>query len=383
MSNPGYSKDNPFKAKVIEERLLTEPACDRETKHLVVDIAGSGLEYTPGDSLGVFACNRTCEVDEILQRLKASGDELVTIPRAEGQIPLRSALTNRLALACPTRKIVETLAGAVSDPAGAAKLKGMLEPAAKETLTKFLGDREFVDLLEEFPGAKIGPQLFVDHLRRLQPRLYSIASSPRLFPTTVHLTVAVVKYETNGRERFGVCSNYLGNEVKVGETAVPVFVADSHFRMPAADDRDLIMVGPGTGIAPFRAFIQDRAATGAKGRNWLFFGNRHIKSEFFYEEEWREALAKGNLTRLDTAFSRDQANKIYVQDRMRENSAEMWKWIDSGACFYVCGDAIHMAKDVDAALRDIVAKEGGKAPPEAAAYVAQMKKDQRYQRDVY
>jgi len=383
MSIPGYSKDYPYTAKVIEERLLTGPGSDKETKHLVIDIADSGLHYTPGDSLGVWPSNRPIDVDEILRGLKASGDEVVAIPHAAGPISLRSALTNRLALAEPTRKFAETLAGAVSDPASASKLRELLAPEAKEALTQFLGQREYVDLLAEFPSATIEPQVFVDHLRRLQPRLYSIASSSRLFPTKVHLTVAVVKYETNNRERFGVCSNFLGNRVEVGVTAVPVFVADSHFRLPEAGDRDVIMVGPGTGIAPFRAFVQERAAAGAKGRNWLFFGNRHSKTDFFYEEEWREALAQGRLTRLDTAFSRDQPTKVYVQDRIRENAAEIWKWIGGGAHLYVCGDARHMAKDVDAALRDTAAKEGGMAPAEAAAYLTQMKKDRRYQRDVY
>lgn len=383
MSTSSYSKDNPFTAKIVEERLLTGPGSDKETKHLVVDIAGSDLTYAAGDSLGVWPSNRASDVDEVLNGLKAHGDESVNIPHAGGPIPLRSALTNRLALAGPTRRFVETLCAAVSDPASASKLKGLLEPQAKENLVEFLRQREYVDLLAEFPTARIGPQPFVDHLRRLQPRLYSIASSPRLFPTKVHLTVAVVKYETNGRERFGVCSNFLGNRMKVGVTEVPVFVASSHFRLPEDGARDVIMVGPGTGIAPFRAFIQERAAAGATGRNWLYFGNRHRATDYFYEEEWVDALARGGLARLNAAFSRDQENKVYVQDLMRENAAEMWKWIANGAHLYVCGDAKHMAKDVDAALREIIAGEGGMAQAAVAEYVALMKKEARYQRDIY
>jgi sulfite reductase (NADPH) flavoprotein alpha-component len=383
MSIVGYSKDYPLSAKVIEERLLTRPGSDRETKHLAVDIAGSGIQYSAGDSLGVWPSNRPVDVDEILHSLKASGNEPVTIPHAAGPIPLRSALAHRLALADPTRRFAETLAGAASDPASVAKLKGLLEPDAKELLAEFLGQREYVDLLTEFPSARIGPQVFVDHLRRLMPRLYSIASSSRLFPGQVHLTVDVVKYKTNDRERFGVCSNFLGNRAQVGVTEVPVFVAPSHFRLPSAGDKDVIMVGPGTGIAPFRAFVQERVAAGATGRNWLFFGNRHRGTDFLYEEEWTEALAQGRLARLDAVFSRDQPTKAYVQDRMRENAAEMWRWIANGAHFYVCGDAHRMAKDVDAALREIVAQEGRMSPPEAAEYVVKMKKDSRYQRDVY
>ena len=378
-----YSKDNPFTAKIVEERLLTGPGSDRETKHLVVDIAGSEIAYTAGDSLGVWPSNRSTDVDEIVRGLGAHGDEPVSIPHTAGPLSLRAALTNRLALAGPTRKFAETLACAISEPAGAIMLKRLLEPDAKDLLLEFLRQREYVDLLAEFPSARIAPQVFVDHLRRLQPRLYSIASSPRLFPTKVHLTVAVVKYETNGRERFGVCSNFLGNRMKVGITEVPVFVAHSHFRLPEDSARDVIMVGPGTGIAPFRAFVQERVATGATGRNWLYFGNRHRATDYFYEEEWSEALALGRLARLNAAFSRDQEHKVYVQDRLRENAAEMWRWIEGGAHFYVCGDAHHMAKDVDAALREIIVAGGRLSPVEAAAYVAQMKKDSRYQRDVY
>jgi len=220
-------------------------------------------------------------------------------------------------------------------------------------------------------------------MRRLMPRLYSIASSPAVYAQEAHLTVAVVRYQTNGRDRVGVASTFLADRVQVGGTPVPVFVSHSHFGLPEDGGRDVIMVGPGTGVAPFRAFVQERAAVGARGRNWLFFGDQHRATDFLYEEEWPQFLAQGHLARLDTAFSRDQANKVYVQDRMRENAAELWSWIKGGAGFYVCGDAKRMAKDVDVALHDIVAGQGGLAPPQAAEYVKQMKKDKRYQRDVY
>jgi sulfite reductase (NADPH) flavoprotein alpha-component len=215
------------------------------------------------------------------------------------------------------------------------------------------------------------------------PRLYSIASSPRVYPDEVHLTVAVVRYRTNERERVGVCSTFLADRAQVGRTPVPVFVSHSHFGLPEDSGKDVIMVGPGTGIAPFRAFVQERAATGAAGRNWLFYGDQHAATDFLYGEEWESLRARGVLTRLNTAFSRDQLLKVYVQDRMRENAAELWSWLKSGAFFYVCGDARRMAKDVDTALVDIVAGEGRMSPAEAAEYVKQMKKDRRYQRDVY
>jgi sulfite reductase (NADPH) flavoprotein alpha-component len=238
-------------------------------------------------------------------------------------------------------------------------------------------------LLAEFPSAKLTPQEFTDHLRRLMPRLYSIASSPKLYPAEVHLTVATVRYTTNHRERVGVCSTFLADRVHAGATPVPVFVSNSHFGVPDDGARDMIMVGPGTGIAPFRAFLQERVATAAKGRHWVFFGEQHRATDYIYEEEWAAWLAQGQLTRIDTAFSRDQIVKVYVQDRMRENAAELWNWIQNGANFYVCGDAKRMAKDVDQTLHDIIAGQGRMDVAAAADYVKQMKKDKRYQRDVY
>ena len=388
MSEPAasvYSKDRPFPAKLTENRLLNKPGSAKETRHFVIDITGSGLHYKAGDSLGVFPSNRESEVNEVLARLGANGDEPVA-PAAlklPEPISLRAALTDRLALAKPTRKIIEALAAKASAADDQARLAGLLLPEAKDVLATFLEQREFVDLLAEFPSAKLTPQEFVDHLRKLMPRLYSIASSGRVHPSDVHLTVAVVRYETNHRQRVGVCSSFLADRVTVGGTPVPVFVSHSHFGPPEDGAIDCIMVGPGTGIAPFRAFVQDRAATGATGRNWLFFGDQKRGTDFLYEEEWQDFLAKGQLTRLDTAFSRDQLLKIYVQDRMREHADELWSWIKAGAYFYVCGDAKRMAKDVDTALHDIIAKGAGMSTEQAVDYVKQMKKDKRYQRDVY
>ncbi len=380
-----YSKDRPFPARLTENRLLNKPGSAKETRHFVVDLRGSGLRYKAGDSLGIFPSNRREEVDEILQRLGATGAEPVspaTLKLAE-PITLRDALTDRLALAKPTRKIVETLAARATGTEDSARLAGLLTPESKDVLSGFLEQREFVDLLAEFPSARLSPQEFVDHLRKLMPRLYSVASSGRVYPADVHLTVAIVRYETNHRQRVGVCSTFLADRAQVGATPVPVFVSDSHFGPPDDGATDCIMVGPGTGIAPFRAFVQDRVATGATGRNWLFFGDQKRGTDFLYEEEWRQYLAIGQLTRLDTAFSRDQLLKVYVQDRMRENAAELWAWLQGGAHFYVCGDAKRMAKDVDTALHDIVRDQGGMTAEQAIEYVRRMKKDHRYQRDVY
>jgi sulfite reductase (NADPH) flavoprotein alpha-component len=321
----------------------------------------------------------------LLKLLGASGNELVSPPMLKlvAPIPLREALTSRLTLSSPTPKIVSTLAAKATHPDEKAKLTGLLAPEAKEVLTTYLDQREYVDLLAEFPSAKLTPQEFADHLRKLMPRLYSIASSPRVYPSEIHLTVAVVRYETNNRERVGVASTFLADRVQVGTTTAPVFVSHSHFGPPEDGAKDVIMVGPGTGVAPFRAFVQDRIAGGATGRNWVFFGDQKHATDFLYGEEWLEYVAKKQVARLDLAWSRDQIQKIYVQDRMRENAAELWAWLQGGGYFYVCGDAKRMAKDVDVTLHDIVAEQGKMDPAAAAEYVKQLKKEKRYQRDVY
>lgn len=380
---PQFTKDHPFPARLAENRLLSKPGSAKETRHLVVDVRGSELAYKAGDSLGVFPTNRQSEVGEILERLGATGNESVLLPRTTEPLRFADALATKLALGGPTRKILEVLAAKATAEGDREKLTTLLTPENKEVCASFLEQREFVDLLAEFPSARPTPQELVESMRRLMPRLYSIASAPQVHPTEIHLTVAIVRYETNHRERVGVCSTFLSDRATIGETAVPVFVSHSHFGPPADGAKDVIMVGPGTGIAPFRAFMQERVATGAAGRNWLFFGDQHRATDFLYEDEWNEYVAKGQLTRFDTAFSRDQLLKVYVQDRMRENAAELWRWISGGAHFYVCGDAKRMAKDVDQTLHDIIAEQGHMEIAAAGDYVKQMKKDKRYQRDVY
>ncbi len=378
-----YTKDNPLAAKLLENRVLNKDGSSKDVRHLVVDIAGSGLIYTVGDSLGVFASNRPQAVEEIIELLGATGNEPVNLPRLVGPVSLREALTSKLSLAGPTKKILETLAAKTTDPREKAQLAALLAPGAEEAREIFVGQREFIDLLEEFPGVKLTPQEFVDHLRRLMPRLYSIASSPKMYPGQVHLTVAPVRYESNDRRRYGVCSTFLADRVTRRKTLIPVFVAESHFGLPEDLTKDVIMVGPGTGIAPFRAFVQDRIASGATGRNWLFFGDQHEATDYLYGKEWKTWLAEGKMARVDLAFSRDQPKKVYVQDRMREAGAELWSWIKGGAYFYVCGDAHRMAKDVDATLQLAISEHGQMDGVVAADYVKQMKKDKRYQRDVY
>lgn len=381
-----FSKDKPFPARITENRLLNEAGSVKETRHFVVDLAGSGLTYTVGDSLGVFAHNAPHEVAELLELLHASGDELVSpaMLKLSEPISLHEALHSRLTLAGPTPKFLTTLRGKATDPGDKAKLDELLAPEARDRVKVYLEERAYIDLLEEFGSARLTPQEFVDHLRKLMPRLYSIASSPRIAPDEVHLTVAVVRYQSNGRDRVGVCSSFMADRVMVGQTPVPVFVSHSHFGLPQDHaDKDVIMVGPGTGIAPFRAFVQERVSVGAKGRNWVFFGEQHAATDFLYGDEWREYVAKGQVTHLDLAWSRDQTQKVYVQDRMREKAAEIWSWLQRGAYFYVCGDAKRMAKDVDQALHDIIAEQGAMPIEKAGEYVKQLKKEKRYQRDVY
>ncbi len=378
-----YNKDNPFLARLKENRILNKPGSGKETRHFVVDISGSGLTYTAGDSLGVFPQNAGSEVDALLSALGMSGEETVNLARVDEPMGLREALTSRLSLAGPTKKTLEAFLERATEAGERAQLEALLKPEAREQMMEFLANREFVDLVEEFRSARFSAQEFADLLRRLMPRLYSIASSPEVYPEEIHLTVAVVRYKTNERNRLGVCSTCLSERFPLHEQAVPVFVASSHFGVPADEAADAIMVGPGTGVAPFRAFLQERVAKKSSGRNWLFFGDQRRASDYLYEEEFEDFRAKGHLAHLDLAFSRDQAEKIYVQHRMLEKGAELWDWIRRGAYFYVCGDAKRMAKDVDAALHAIVAREGKMSEAEAADYVKAMKKEKRYLRDVY
>ncbi len=378
-----FDKNNPFAASLIDRWRLSSPASQKDTQHFSVSLAGSGLTYACGDSLGVFPVNNPSAVTGLLKAAGFSGDEPVTLPKDTTSICLREALSKRLALNGPTYKFVQLLHDRTVDEVQKAQLAALLAEADPEKKKAWIEQREYIDLFAEFPAARLQAQELIELMRKLMPRLYSISSAPSKFPNEIHLTIAVVRYETNGRKREGVCSTYLAERARLGQADLPVFVAESHFGLPEDDTVPVIMVGPGTGVAPFRSFVMDRATRGAKGRNWLFFGDQRKEHDFLYADEWAEYLQSGVLTRLDTAFSRDQATKVYVQDRMRENAAELWRWISEGAYFYVCGDAKRMAKDVDAALHTLVAEQGKMTPEAAVDWVKQFKKDGRYQRDVY
>jgi len=382
MSAP-FDKNNPFLACLVDRRRLSSSASQKDTQHFSVSLAGSGLTYKCGDSLGVFPTNNPSAVGALLKAAGFTGDEQVTVLKDLSPISLRQALSTRLALNGPTYKFAQLLHDRATDAADKDRLAAAIGEADSEKKKAWMEQREFLDLFLEYPSARPTAQELIELMRKLMPRLYSISSAPSKYPQEIHLTVAVVRYESNGRPREGVCSSYLADRARMSEPDLPIFVADSHFGLPADDNIPVIMVGPGTGVAPFRSFVMDRAARGAKGSNWLFFGDQRKDHDFLYADEWSEYQRAGVLTRLDTAFSRDQAAKVYVQDRMRENATELWKWIQQGAYFYVCGDAKRMAKDVDAALHSIVAEQGSLTPEAAVEWVKQFKKDGRYQRDVY
>ncbi len=372
-TSKSYGRTNPFPARLITNRKLNEG--DKETRHFEISIAGSGLSYEAGDALGILPTNCPELVSQIIQKLGCDGEEEIIL-NGETKTSLRVALQRE----CEIHKIPTSLvkAAAVTNDV----LRSLSQPENKVKLDEYLSGRDILDLLSDF-GVKLSAAEFTAALKKLTPRLYSIASSPKAHPDEIHLTVAVVRREFGNRPRKGVCSTFLAERVS-DKVSVPVFVQGSgHFRPPHNSAAPAIMVGPGTGIAPFRGFLQERAAIGAKGRNWLFFGHQHAATDFFYQDELLAMQKNGVLTRLDTAFSRDQKEKIYVQHRMLQQAAEIWAWLQEGAHFYVCGDASRMAKDVDAALHQIAQQAGGLSADNAAAFVTDLRKTKRYQRDVY
>ncbi len=379
---PVYGKDNPFPARLTEHRMLTKDGSAKDTRHYVVDLSGSGLTYECGDSLAILPTNIPDLADEIIARLGVSGDELVESPRTGAATPFRDVLIHDVQITQPHTKLVKEIVTRTTWEGS--ELKKLVETGDRTTLNEYLWGREIIDLLNDHEDVRFTPAEFTGLCKKLAVRLYSIASSPRQHPEEVHLTVDTVRYDTFGRIRHGVASTFLSDRCELNDTTIPVFIQPGKaFRLPEDGATDIIMVGPGTGVAPFRAFLQDRKATGASGRNWLFFGSQHAATDFFYEEEFEQFQKEGFLHRLDTAFSRDQEHKIYVQDRMGEASAEIWQWLQNGAHFFVCGDASRMAKDVDAMLHQIAQTQGGMSEDDAQAYVKELKKDKRYKRDVY
>lgn len=375
VGNSAYDKFNPFTATLNTNQKITGRDSTKDIRHFEINLEGSGITYQPGDALGVWFDNDAAVVAEILSLAGLTGDEQITV--SGKAVALSDALTSQFELTRLHAGFISGLAEISADES----LKALA--ADKDETRKLAANAQIVDVLKRFPTKLTADQL-AGLLRALSPRLYSIASSQAEVEEEVHLTVGVVRYpQEDGSVRSGGASSFLADRVAEGGE-VRVFVEhNDNFRLPANPDTPVIMVGPGTGIAPFRSFIQERDAQGAEGKNWLFFGNPHFTQDFLYQVEWQKYVKSGLLTKIDLAFSRDQANKIYVQDKLKAKGAEVWQWLQEGAHFYVCGDANRMAKDVHEALVNIVAEHGGKSAEQAEEYVNELRRAKRYQRDVY
>ncbi|MEO0894663.1 MAG: assimilatory sulfite reductase (NADPH) flavoprotein subunit [Pseudomonadota bacterium] len=369
-----WTKKKPFEAEITEVQKITGRDSSKDVRHVEISLEGSGLSYQPGDSLGVYFHNDADEIDAVLKLLDLDGAAEVNV--GEASRALREALIEDMELTQSYPGFVEKFAATTDNDA----LIKLAED--KAALRDYLAERQVFDVIHEHPAA-IAPQTLIDCLRKMQPRLYSIASSQAEVDDEVHLTVGVVEWDAFERGHLGGASGHLGRRAGEGD-GLRVFVeSNENFRLPESPDTPVIMVGPGTGIAPFRAFLQEREAQEAEGKNWLFFGNPHFTQDFLYQVELQRYLKSGLLSRLDVAFSRDQKEKIYVQHRMLEHGAELFKWLEEGAHFYVCGDAKRMAKDVHAALVDVVMTHGGVEKEAAEAYLQKLRDEKRYQRDVY
>lgn len=368
------TKENPYFSELLVNRLMSEGS-DKETRHFEFSLKNSGLSYFPGDSLGVLPENCTNVVGELLSVVGLSGNEIVLLKGKKMRV--FDALKLRLACTALSKIQVKKF----NEIAQSDILSNLLQLKNKNQLSNFIWGRELIDLFLEFPQKGIEAQDFIEFLRPIPPRLYSIASSLAAHPEEVHLTVAVVRYEGNGLKRKGVCSSYLAE--RVGDSIPCYLHPNKNFKLPQDNAVPIIMVGPGTGIAPFRAFLEERKATGARGKNWLFFGDRSQKTDYLYGHEWESYRKSGILNQLDLAWSRDQNQKVYVQHKMREKQRQLWNWLQEGAIFYVCGDASRMAKDVDQALVSIAQEEGAMSENEASDWIKLLQKQRRYLKDVY
>ncbi|PHM35700.1 NADPH-dependent assimilatory sulfite reductase flavoprotein subunit [Xenorhabdus innexi] len=369
-----YTKEAPLTASLLVNQKITGRASDKDIRHIEIDLGDSGLRYQPGDSLGVWFENDPALVDELLGLLHQEGTESVTVHGKP--LALREALTGYLELTQNTGVIVEKYAALTKDE----KLLALITD--KSALQQYAQKTPIVDMVRQ-TAQQPDAQQFIDLLRPLTPRLYSISSSQDEVENEVHITVGVVRYDIDGRARTGGASGYLADRLQEDDN-IRVFIEhNDNFRLPANPQTPVIMIGPGTGIAPFRAFLQQRDNQGAEGKNWLFFGNPHFVEDFLYQVEFQRYVKEGLLTRIDLAWSRDQAHKVYVQDKLREQGKEIWRWISEGAHLYICGDANRMAKDVEQALLDIISQQGGMDAEQADEFLSELRLERRYQRDVY
>lgn len=372
-----YNRTNPFKAEVLENLNLNGRGSDRETRHIELSLEGSNLDYEPGDSLGVFPENHPRLVDELIAAMGWNADERVTVNKSGEQVSVYEALLHYFEITSVTKPVAQELAK-LSPDSGLANLL-----ANDAEFRNVMNSCDLLDLVQDYNLKGIPAGEFVAVLRKIPARLYSIASSSKSFPDEVHLTVRTVRYEARGRERYGVCSVHLAERIETGDS-LPVYIQHNpNFKLPENPDAPIIMIGPGTGVAPFRSFLGEREETGAEGKTWLFYGDQHFLTDFLYQTEWQRWLKDGVLTKMDVAFSRDTEHKVYVQHRMLENSKELYQWLQEGAVIYVCGDEKKMAHDVHGALATILEQEGGLTSEQASEYLTRLQQEKRYQRDVY
>jgi sulfite reductase (NADPH) flavoprotein alpha-component len=372
-----YNRKNTFATNIRVNRLLTAEKSSKETRHYEFSLEGSGLSYEAGDALNVVPQNCPELVGSIIKAIGCDDDEGVTV---NGQsMPLSEALRTYFEIKLPSKDLLQAVASQSADK----EFNDLLTAGDKAALAKYLWGRDTLDLLLQFPAVTFSATEFIALLKPLQHRAYSISSSGKMYPDSVHLTVASVRYNSYDRDHKGVCSTYMADLVDNKSDVKIFFSPNTSFRVPEDDSLPIIMVGPGTGIAPFRAFLQEREFRKASGKNWLLFGDRNKATDYIYQDEIEAMQERGILTRLDLAFSRDQEEKIYVQDKMCENGEEMFSWLEQGGAFYVCGDANYMAKDVDKALHALIEQHGNKTAEQAIEYVDQLKKEKRYVRDVY
>ena len=375
-TTPVHDKKNPFPATVLENIRIVGRHSTKETRHVELDLGGSGLAYQPGDSLGIVPANDAGVVEELLAAAGIADDVEVTVKKSS--VSLASALTSRFEITTATPRFIEQWAKL----SGASELQELNRADAAAERVRFLEKHHVVDIVRRFPVGGVDAESLLAGLRPLQPRLYSLASSQAAVGDEAHITVSPVRYELHGTQRGGVASTQIADRLEMGDT-VPVYIQENpHFRLPA-DDVPIIMIGPGTGVAPFRAFLQEREARAAAGQSWLFFGERNFRSDFLYQAEWQQWLKDGILSRLDVSFSRDGAEKVYVQHRMLERSRDLYAWIEEGAHLYVCGDEKAMAHDVHDALIQVIGREGELSWEEAEDYLRRLSADHRYQKDVY
>lgn len=379
VAESAYSRTNPFKAEVLENINLNGRGSNKETRHIELSLEGSGFTYKPGDSIGIYPENDPALVGELLDTLPWDPETKVTMNKQGDSLTLKEAFTTYFEITVLTKPLLERAAKLSANQG----LRDITAPDNKEKLIPYLYGRDLIDLVRDFGVWGNSAEEFVSVLRKIPPRLYSIASSLAANPDEVHLTVGTVRYEAHERERKGVCSTLCAERINPGDTLSVFIQQNDNFKMPDNPETPIIMVGPGTGVAPFRAFMQEREESGFQGKSWLFFGDQHFVTDFLYQTEWQRWMKERVLTKMDVAFSRDTAEKVYVQHRMLENSKELFKWLEKGAVVYICGDEKNMAHDVHTTLIQIIETEGGMSLEKAEAYLADMQQQKRYQRDVY